>query len=150
MGTCFSRWMVLDTLAFCLAFGRAPQKPLAFDAASVKPSNQAGGSFGRTMGGPGTTDPGRIHYANMSLKSLLLIAYEVNDFQIEGPGWIDTDRFDIDATLHAGATRVQFREMLRDLLVERFQITLHREKKAAPAYTLVVDRNGPRITRSTP
>jgi uncharacterized protein (TIGR03435 family) len=121
-----------------------------FEVASVKPSNPAGGPFARTMGGPGTTDPGRIRYSNMPLKVVLLIAYGLNDFQIEGPGWMETDRFEIEATMPVDTTRERFREMLRNLMVERFKIALHREKKDAPAYTLVVDKNGPRMAESTP
>jgi uncharacterized protein (TIGR03435 family) len=86
----------------------------------------------------------------MPLKGILLIAYGVKDFQIAGPGWMETERFDIDATMPADTTREQFREMLRNLLVERFKIALHRETKDGPAYALVVGRNGPRIAESAP
>ena len=50
-------------------------------------------------GGPGTKDPGRIRYPFMSLKNLLMNAYDVKAFQITGPVWLDTERFDIDATM---------------------------------------------------
>jgi hypothetical protein len=55
-----------------LALGQSTEKKLAFEAASVKPSNPAGGPFARTMGGPGTKDPVRIRYSNTSLKWLLI------------------------------------------------------------------------------
>jgi hypothetical protein len=67
-------------------------KPLAFDAASVKPAapvGAPGAPIGRTggSGGPGTTNhPGRIRYSAITLKGLLIDAYGVNDFQIQGPG----------------------------------------------------------------
>ena len=128
----------------------ATHPPLTFEAASVKPSNPAAGPFGRTMGGPGTKDPGRIRYSNMSLKWLLVTAYGVNDFQIEGPGWIENERFDIDATMPAETTKEQLRDMLRSLLVERFKMSIHRDTKDAPAYTLVVGRNGLKIAEALP
>jgi len=128
----------------------ATQKPLTFEAASVKPSNPAAGPFGRTMGGPGTKDPGRIRYSNMSLKWLLVTAYGVNDFQIEGPGWMESGRFDIDATMPAESTKEQLREMLANLLVERFKIAMHRETKDAPAYALVVGKNGLKMAQALP
>jgi len=123
-------------------------KPLVFEAASVKPTGPGGGPFGRTTGGPGTRDPGRIRYSNMTLKAVLLTAFGVDELQIEGPGWMETERFDIDATMPGNTTSEQFREMLRNLLVERFKIALHRETKEVPAHTLVVARNGLRIAES--
>jgi len=144
------RWIVLPALASSLLFGQSMERKLAFEVASVKAANPAGGPFGMTMGGPGTKDPERIRYSNMSLKALLLIAYGVNDFQIAGPGWMETERFDIDATLPPNTTREQLAGMLRDLLVERFKIVLHREMKDAPAYTLVTGRNGPKLSESAP
>lgn len=128
----------------------ATQKPLTFEVASVKASNPAAGPFARTMGGPGTKDPGRIQYSNMSLKWLLVTAYGVNDFQIEGPGWMETERFEIDATMSAETTKDQLREMLRNLLVERFKIAIHHETKDSSAYTLVVGKNGLKMAEALP
>jgi hypothetical protein len=56
--------------------GAGPQstgKPLTFDVASVKPFSPASAGGGRKGGGgptgPGTSDPGRIHYAAIRLKT---------------------------------------------------------------------------------
>jgi uncharacterized protein (TIGR03435 family) len=102
------------------------------------------------MGGPGTKDPGRIRYSNLSLKWLLVTAYGVNDFQIEGPAWMETERFEIDATMPADTTKEQLLEMLRNLLAERFKIAMHRETKDAPAYTLVVVKTGLKMVVALP
>src|SRR5579871_327560 len=129
---------------------RPSQKPLTFEAASVKPGSPGGPPFTRTMGGPGTKDPGRIRYSSMSRKGALVLAFGVNDFQIEGPGWMENERFDIDATMPADTTKEQLQEMLRNLLVERFRIAMHREMKDAPAYTLVIGKNGSKLAGSAP
>jgi len=63
---------------------------------------------------------------------------------------METERFDIDATLPAETTKEQLREMLRNLLVERFKVGMYRETKEAPAYTLVVGKNGLRMAESLP
>jgi uncharacterized protein (TIGR03435 family) len=148
-------------LASCLAYGQTPDKPLTFDAASVKPAAPlapgGGGRFtapaggGRTMaptGGSGTQEPGRIRYPYMTLKDLLIRAYDVQDFQIGGPGWLDMERFDIDAVMPPDTTKEQFRAMLRNLLAARFQITTHRETKEVSSYALMTARNGPKFKES--
>ena len=80
-----------------------------------------------SRGGPGTPDPGRYTTSNMTLKGLLVSAYDVKAYQITGPAWIETERYDIVAKVPAGATKEQFRVMLQNLLAERFKIELHRE-----------------------
>jgi len=133
------------TLAACLACGQTAEKPPVFEAASVKPT--AGGRPD-PIGGPGTNDPGRIHYPNLSLQRLLEIACEVQPFQLAGPGWLDAEKFDIDAVVPAGATEAQFHAMLRNLLAERFQLKMHRESKELSGYALVVAREGPKFHES--
>src|SRR5579863_7363363 len=67
------------------------ESPATFDVASVKPS---GGLGGLTRYLPN----GGIQFTGVTLKILVEIAYGVRPFQvIGGPGWIDTDGFDIDA-----------------------------------------------------
>jgi uncharacterized protein (TIGR03435 family) len=135
----------------CLAYGQTADKSLTFDAASVKPAAPPTPD-GRGMimmagptGGPGTKDPGRIHYPYMSLKNILMNAYDVKNFQIVGPGWLDTERFDITATMPPDTTKEQFRAMLQNLLAERFKMTVHRETKELPMYSLVVAKGGPKM-----
>ena len=129
-----------------------PGKPLTFDVASVKPFSPAPVGGGRKGGGggatgPGTPDPGRIHYTAIRLKDLLMAAYSVRDFQIIGPGWLDsideTTRFTIDATMSPETTKEQLREMLQNLLAERFKLTIHRETRVYPKYSMIVAKNGP-------
>src|SRR5882724_5056475 len=105
----------------CLAYGQTVDKSLTFEAASVKPATPpVPDGQGRILmagpsGGPGTKDPGRIRYPFMSLKNLLMNAYDVRSFQITGPGWLDTERFDITATMPPETTKEQFRIMLQNL-----------------------------------
>lgn len=96
-------------------------------------------------GGPGTSDPGRISYSNSMLRRVLLLAYDVKNYQLMGPEWLDTLRFDITATVPEGATKEQFQAMLRDLLATRFKMTVHWESKELPIYALLVAKNGPKI-----
>jgi uncharacterized protein (TIGR03435 family) len=141
----------LAAFTWCWAYGQTADKSLTFDAASVKPATPpTPDARGMIMmagpsGGPGTKDPGRIHYPYMSLKNILMNAYDVKNFQIVGPGWLDTERFDITATMPPDTTKEQFRTMLQNLLAERFKLTIHRDTKELPVYSLVVAKGGPKM-----
>ena len=85
----------------------------------------------------------------MTLRILLMMAYDVKMFQIAGPAVLDSERFDISATMPPKTTKEQFRTMLQNLLTERFKITLHRETRELPMYALTVAKNGPKLKEST-
>lgn len=126
------------------------QSKLEFGVATVKPWQPPGngGIIIGGRGGPGTPDPGRINYNGMSLKMLLTRAYDVKPYQISGPAWLDSERYDIAATIPEGATKEQFNVMLQNLLADRFGIKLHRETKDFPLYELSVAKNGPKLKAS--
>ena len=139
-----------------LAFGQTADKSLTFDAASVKPATPPVPN-GRGMiriegpsGGPGSKDPGRVRYPFSSLKDLITRAYDVKAFQVTGPVWLDSERFDITATMPPDTTKEQFRVMLQNLLAERFKLVVHHETKELPMYSLVVLKGGPKMTESAP
>jgi uncharacterized protein (TIGR03435 family) len=120
----------------------------SFEAASIRPAKP--GMRQRrpgVEGGPGTSDPGRIGYSNISLRDLILLAYRVRGFQLSTPdaNALDAKTFDVIAQLPPGATRRQLRVMLQKLLTERFHLALHREQKIMPVYALVVGKNGPKL-----
>ena len=114
-----------------------------FEAASIKPATQGGRA--RMEGGPGSADPIRIRYSNISLRYLVMAAYRVGAFQLSAPAWLDAKTFDVDAKLPRGATRAQLGQMLQALLIERFHLALHREPRIMPTYSLIVGRNGPKL-----
>jgi uncharacterized protein (TIGR03435 family) len=134
----------------CAAFAQTAENSPTFEVASVKPAAPIVGN--RIMvgmrGGPGTPDPGQITYNNVTVKGVLTNAYGVKGFQISGPSWLDSERYDIVAKLPRGATKAEFMVMLQNLLAERFKLTLHREKKDLPMYALVVGKNGPKLKES--
>jgi uncharacterized protein (TIGR03435 family) len=134
----------------CAAFAQTTENSPAFEVASVKQAAPIVGNMIRVMmrGGPGSPDPGQITYTNVTVKNVLMNAYGVKGFQISGPGWLDSERFDIVAKLPPGSTKADFMVMLQNLLAERFKLTLHREKKDLPMYALVVGKNGPKMKES--
>lgn len=139
-------------LAAGLAGGQTGSQPTAFEAASLKVAGKRfiPGLSGKMSGGPGTGDPGRIVYTQIPLMHFLMKAWDVEYYRIAGPAWLkasapDADLYDITATMPPGTTRQQFREMLRNLLVERFRIRLHHETRTYPGYELVVAPGGPKL-----
>jgi uncharacterized protein (TIGR03435 family) len=106
--------------------------------------------IGPPTGGPGTKDPGRIHYPFINLKTLVQNAYDVKDFQISGPDWLASERFDIQATMPPETTKEQFKVMLQNLLAERFKMTVHRETKELPMYSMIVGKSGAKLKESPP
>jgi uncharacterized protein (TIGR03435 family) len=112
-----------------------------FEVASVRPSASIVGHDGKF-----TVDPTRYAVRNATLKRLLVEAYGVPYGQITGgPAWIESAEFDIEAKPESRSTPDQMRAMLKALLVERFQLAVHTEKKERRVYELKVAKDGPRL-----
>jgi uncharacterized protein (TIGR03435 family) len=132
----------------------AAQKP-SFGVTSVKP-NKSGSGNSRS----GIRPNGYFFATNASLKSLIIQAYRVLDFQVSGgPSWIDGDRFDIEARAEPGSIPTlagppdpsqpdTMSVMIQSLLEDRFQLKLRKETRDAPVFALVVDPGGARLERS--
>ena len=118
---------------------------LSFEVASIKPA--APPEMGKIRIGM-SVDGGMLRYTNASLKDVIKNAYRVKDFQIEGPDWLGSERFDIQAKFPTGATEKDVPEMLQSLLAERFKLALHRDTKDHAIYALVAGKDGAKLKRS--
>jgi uncharacterized protein (TIGR03435 family) len=147
----FTRLAALATLWVAAAFSQTPAAP-EFDAASVKPATpQADGRMMVGMrGGPGTGDVGHATFTNMSLMNLITQAYNVKEYQVTGPPWLGSERYDLETTEPADTTKAQFGLMLQKLLADRFHLILHHESKEFQGYELVVAKGGSKLKESTP
>jgi len=121
---------------------REPQ----FEAASVKLHTAASPSTGRS--GIEET-PGLIRIEDLNLKSVIGIAYGVKNFQIEGPGWLDTVHVDVTAKPPTGYQHAQLQVLLRQLLADRFKLAVHHESREVPAFALVVPKGGSKLHEAT-
>lgn len=122
-----------------------------FEVASVKPHN--GEDDGRV--GIQITPGGRWRATNVPLQLLLQIAYELKPGQMTGaPGWINNERYDIDAkldeTLGPNPKPGEMQPYLQSLLEKRFQLKFHRETKEMQVYALVVAKGGPKMKLADP
>ncbi len=83
---------------------------------------------------------------NVTLKSCIESAYNVQDFQIVGA--LSVDRFDIAAKAAAPETVPALRAMMGTLLAERFKLAFHRDVQERKSLDLVVAKGGPKLHRS--
>jgi uncharacterized protein (TIGR03435 family) len=134
---------VLAFLAVAVAFGEI--RP-AFEVASVKRVRDY--SPLATMNGD--ISHGRLTLNNAHIKQMIAVAYEIQSVRIEGgPGWIDSDQFEILARAEdPETTDKQVRVMLQALLEERFKLRIHRETKILPSYTLRTTPGGARLEQA--
>jgi uncharacterized protein (TIGR03435 family) len=144
---------VLGALMLASAFAPrwiafAQQAPLpSFEVSSIK-RNTSGGDWDTHSGPP---ESAGFRANNMTLKMLIKIAYRVKDSQISGgPGWIDSDRYDIAARpAESNLSADRSRLMLQALLEERFRLALRHEMRTIPVYALIATSGGLQIPKST-
>lgn len=118
--------------------------------ASIKPSAppEMGRMFVGTRGGPGTSDPTRFTCTNCAIPQLILIAYNIRPYQLNAPGDLNSQRFDIVAKIPEKSTKEDFRVMMQKLLAERFKLVIHRDTKEMPLFDLVIGKSGPKFKES--
>jgi len=119
-------------------WGQTPAATLEFEVASVRPS--APPSVQNSVNIGLRLDGSQARIVSFTFKDYVAMAYRVKAYQISGPDWAGTDRFDLNAKLPAGATSDQIPEMLQALLTDRFGLKFHREKKELPVYALVIGK----------
>lgn len=114
------------------------QSPHGFDVVSIKPNTS--GSHSVTMGAKNW----RATATNVTLRTLILAAYRLQDYQLSGgPAWIGSDRFDVAAK--TDDTKVRDEDLwmlLQPALEERFRLKVRRETRQLPVYLLEVAKPG--------
>jgi uncharacterized protein (TIGR03435 family) len=142
---------------------------LEFEVASVRataplPAGERSPVNGDINGGPGTSDPTRMTFRRVPLSNILMTAFDVPANRLKAPEWIanvetpitnnlgtitpTAFRYDITATMLAGTTKAQAYEMLRNLLIDRFKLTYHFEKKNFDGYVATVANGGAKLKPS--
>lgn len=129
----------------------APVKTPVYDVVSIKLNKTGSDNSGID------SDDGNFRASNVSLKAMLINAYNLKEGQLIGlPPWATSTRFDIqakvlepDKELFKKLPQEQSREMQQPILTERFQLKSHAETKILPVYELVLAKNGPKFKPST-
>ncbi len=131
-----------------------PAKKPSFEVVSIKPSApnlgiRGGGPRGDryTMTGANLRMLLQQGYQRMSNNAPIGGALQI----IGGPAWIDSDRYDIQATADCSGgvlSRQQVQWMIQSMLEDRFQLKAHTETRDLPIYNLIPGKDGPKLKAS--
>jgi uncharacterized protein (TIGR03435 family) len=145
---------LLIALAVACAFGyaqvsRPPEQSTTreFDAVSVKSMQQKTEGFSMRF----RVDPTMIDVTAQPLRTYVRQAYGLKTWQVivNGPAWIDSDRYDILARTAEPASRAEMMLMLRKALADRFGLRVHTETREMTVYFLTVDRREAKLKPAT-
>jgi len=116
----------------------------SFEVATIKPNDT-----GATQMQQLTLNGRNFQTRASSLQDLIAFAYEVQAEQIVGgPDWMSKDRYDIAAVpdVEGAPNPQQVRTMIQKLLVDRFQLKFHKEKRELSAFVFTVGKGGEKLT----
>jgi uncharacterized protein (TIGR03435 family) len=131
--------------------------PPTFDVASIRPMSNAD-DVPSHISNPSKTSEFRA--VNVTLRALLEVAYALPETQMfGGPGWTATDKFAIEAksdqkfdqqlaVMSPSKAKQAKRDMLRNLLAERFKLAAHTETRERPIFALIVAKGGSKLIQS--
>jgi uncharacterized protein (TIGR03435 family) len=118
-----------------------------FETASIERSRSTSSGYAGKV--EGKQQPVKLTFQNVSLQFCVQQAFGVKAYQVAGPGWIKSARYDITAALPAGYPSHLVWPALRNLLAERLQLSIRREKKELPIYALTIGNSGPKLRPGT-
>ena len=119
----------------------------SFEVASIRPGDPHG-EWNLNAG-----QGGRLDATNITAKTLILIAYEIDETRLgDLPSWAQSRRFTIQAVGPPDMPQLPNRQMahlnhqmLQSLLATRFSLRIHRATRLLPVYELVVAKGGPKL-----
>jgi uncharacterized protein (TIGR03435 family) len=119
---------VLGAGLAAMLYAQSPQ----FEVASVKVLPAGEPNRARTA------DKALLHYPSVSLLSLLREAYRLKrPEQVDGPAWMQTQLYAVEAKLPSDASKNQIPEMLQTILAQRFKLSVHHEMRPMPTNVLL-------------
>ncbi len=129
--------------AFEVAYTIKPAPPM--DLAKVAAAMQAGGKVPIGV----NVEFLRAEYQYLDLRSLISYAYGVvKPYQIAGPDWMATTRFDILAKMPEGSEKRTRPKCCKRSSKSASRLTTHRASAERPVLALVVGKDGPKLKAS--
>jgi len=148
----FMRTGVFLLATLSIAQTTEPLRLPEFEVASVKANTPQDRRPGKMRGGPGTDNPNHIYATNTPLILLIMHAYELKPalmrYLCVYPGWMDDARYDLTAGVPDGASQHEANLMMQRLLMNRFHLKTHRERRLIPIYRLKLAKDGLRIRQA--
>jgi uncharacterized protein (TIGR03435 family) len=145
-----TRTAVISALAvFLPAFALAQAAPARpeFEVASIRPAAPQDARVDIGM----HIDGSQVRFNFLSVRDCMRIAWKVKDYQVVGPDWVGSDRFNITAKVpDGGANQDQVAIMLQNLIKDRFKLTYHMDKKDFAVYALVAAKGGMKLKETPP
>jgi uncharacterized protein (TIGR03435 family) len=142
----------LLSAAALAALAQPPAAPLAFEVATIKPAEQITPAMvqaGKMHVGL-SIDQARVDIGYVSLNDMVVMAYKVKPYQVQGPDWLKVQRFDVLAKMPPGATKDDVPAMMQGLLKERFKMEIHRDSAEHSVYALIVGKGGIKMKEAEP
>ena len=145
-----SGWVLVVAATIVVTLSAQTSRP-TFEVASVKRRVGPGPS---TSVSPSPQAQRRVFdRLNTTVAGLILFAFDLQGYQLlGGPGWMRTDRFDVNARADIEVSIGQMRLMVQSLLEDRFALIAHKEQREMPIYSLLLarpdGRMGPNLKRS--
>lgn len=88
-------------------------------------------------------EPARFVAEAVTLKMLVLRAFALRQNRVIGaPPWVDSERYDLEAKVEGTIPRDDLPLMLQRILIDRFQLKVHRETREFPVYELLLTKSG--------
>ena len=127
------RWLPVLAMVFSL-FGQSVEGP-QFEVASLKKLKGFPSYIQNLTGGPGTSTPTRVTMRS-GLRQLFPAAFDRTWTELANIEKVPSDWYEFAATIREGATKDEYRAMLRNLLVERFHLRYHHETREIKSYEI--------------
>jgi uncharacterized protein (TIGR03435 family) len=132
----------IAALVSTAAFAQTTTTP-KFEVATIKRNTSNDRSSGSSKNG-------RTTWVNIPLTVIIARAYRVSNDRVVGPEWLKTDCYDISATYPPDTSGDDYWMMLRNLIEERFKLTVRRDNTPVTVYALIIAKDGPKFTESPP
>ena len=89
----------------------------------------------------------RFFAHNVNLRLIIAVAFGADERYIEGPEWLDSSNYSIDAKVEGDQmlTYDQIKPLVQNLLAQRFGLKVHHESKLSAGFELVIAKGGPKL-----
>ncbi len=134
----------------------APSPVFEYEVASIKLNISGGASVGMH------TTPDSFSVMNVQVEALMQMAFGVQSYEmIAAPEWFKSERYDIEAKMDPAVAdalrklnlddrRIARQHMLQALVLDRLKMTIHRETRQLPIYSLVIGKGGSKLQETKP